>query len=377
MRIRPYLHQGLRYGGALGGRHAYCGPRSVQIGITDFCNFGCLYCTIHSDLMDGRFDAGAGREQYRVPRMHPEVMPLDTYKRLILDLAKIQCRKVSLIGFGEPFLHREIMEIIDCSAGRVELQIVSNGSLLTPDRAERLVGAVKHLNVSIDAGTPSTHGKIHRPAKPVFETIKKSLLWLRAAKERTGARFPEVSLSTVLCRENYLEIDRIFELALELGVKTVDFSLMGAVRQTEHLQVRQEDVRKREFVERLERSREAIRCGGLQTNLFSVLKTYDVGGARSRKAQEALPCYVGWFFLRVFPNGDVHPCCGCDRILGNIRELSIREVWKAPGFAEFRREARTLHKKGRPVKGCRCHDCGETHFNLEVYRRLHPLARRK
>ncbi len=377
MALKAYADQARRYAGARSGRFVFCGPDHVQIGITDRCNFKCIYCTIHSDLIDPSLSFGPGRTQNICHRENPATLSLEAYKECIDGLVKMNCRKVSLIGFGEPFFHKQIMDIIHESKTRgVKLHIVSNGSLISEEKAVGLVGTLDHLNISIDSGNQETHTKVHRPSRDVFEQILETLGRIQEIKRERGSSLPALSLSTVLCRENYREVEDIFRMAMQLRIHRVDFSIMGAVDQTEYLQIRESDIRTEEMQDLFTRAKGLIQEGKIQTNLFQALASYELGGPRTKNIQKDLPCYIGWLFLRIFPNGDVHPCCGCDSVLGNIHERSIIQIWKSRGYREFRGKMSSLPKSGGFVQGCRCHDCGQTPINVRVHGKLHPLKNR-
>jgi len=376
-KVRPYWDQANRYLGVLSGRFAFCGPLFVQIGITDLCNFKCVYCPSHFAQVDPSENFGAGRMQHLAHRKNPSTMPLDLYRRVLDDLVKMGCRRVTLAGFGEPFLHKSIMDIIEFSRHRVQLHIVSNGSLITPERADEIVGRLTSLNVSMDAASEEVHDRIHQANKPVFKGILETLQRIRQGQRSRGTDLPQLSLSSVLCHDNYMEIEELFRMAAALDIPRVDFSMVGTIPQTKHLRLLNEDLESRPFQKMVSRVEELAVREGIQTNLFSMLTATEAGGQRTKNIYREMPCYVGWFFLRILPNGDVHPCCGCDTVLGNVNREPLGKIWKNRDYAAFRTQTRRLPERGGMLAGCKCYDCGHNLLNRSIHNKLHRKKGKK
>jgi MoaA/NifB/PqqE/SkfB family radical SAM enzyme len=84
---------------------------------------------------------------------------------------------------------------------------------------------------------------------------------------------------------------------------------------------------------------------------------------------DTMPCYVGWTYTRILPNGDVLPCCKAHKKpLGNICEKSLREIWFSVKYNEFRKMAK-LEKKNHPYfEKINCYkSCDNVGMNLETH----------
>ena len=71
---------------------------------------------------------------------------------------------------------------------------------------------------------------------------------------------------------------------------------------------------------------------------------------------ERVPCSRIWGGLNILSNGDVVPCCGDysgSVVFGNIKDESIKEIWRNDKFNEFRQ----LHLEGRWKEIPLCRDC--------------------
>jgi radical SAM protein with 4Fe4S-binding SPASM domain len=47
-------------------------------------------------------------------------------------------------------------------------------------------------------------------------------------------------------------------------------------------------------------------------------------------------CILPWVYLEIEQNGNVHPCCQNDYVLGKLKESSIEQIWNGDKMSEFR-----------------------------------------
>ena len=139
------------------------GPLCVQVQTIDRCNASCIMCPYSQ----------------RVPAGRANRMSNVLYSRLLAELAAAgTTRFYTLMLQNEPLMDQQI-------AGRVEeasktlgsgtcIEIVTNGSLLHGERADRLLKAgLDTLEVSVDAMEEDTYGLIRKGLD--FATVKKNL----------------------------------------------------------------------------------------------------------------------------------------------------------------------------------------------------------
>jgi MoaA/NifB/PqqE/SkfB family radical SAM enzyme len=69
---------------------------------------------------------------------------------------------IRITGSGEPFLHPQILELVEYAIKKgARVSIISNGSLVTKEKAERLLKAgIENIEFSVDAADPKTYSKI-------------------------------------------------------------------------------------------------------------------------------------------------------------------------------------------------------------------------
>lgn len=119
-------------------------PFSVQVSPSNHCNFKCKYC-LHA-LPENIL----AKKNFR-----REFMDFSLFKKLVDDIACFS-RKIKalvLVGYGEPLLHKNIVDMVDYAkrrdiADRVE--IVTNGAMLTKEMSDGLINAgLDSLKISI------------------------------------------------------------------------------------------------------------------------------------------------------------------------------------------------------------------------------------
>ncbi|MDA8220060.1 MAG: radical SAM protein [Dehalococcoidales bacterium] len=317
--------------------------RRVYVEPTSLCNLSCRTCVRHS------WDEPPGS------------LSIHVYRRLIRDLGAVPTlRKISLWGFGEPLLHPHIVEMVALAKGiGAETELITNGLLLTPTLAERLVAAgLDTIVVSVDGVSPESYSDVRAGAD--FRLVQDNVLALRYARESSPRRNPEVGLEFVAMRRNVDQLPRLRHLAYTMGASFVvvtnvlpytkelsdeilygmfigKVSLDGHGEGTPEILLPSMDVR---HVTREPLSRLLEEIEGPVTQRARLLKSL------------AYCRFVGEGAVAVAWNGDVSPCValmhsytcyilGREKhvrryALGNIGGESIKAIWGREEYARFR-----------------------------------------
>lgn len=96
-------------------------------------------------------------------------------------------------------------------------------------------------------------------------------------------------------------------------------------------------------------------------------------GEKNQKYDEnivdTMPCYIGWTYTRILPNGDVIPCCKAHKKpLGNINQTSFKDIWFSARYDEFRILAKTKKKDHPYFKVIDCYkSCDNVGMNLKAH----------
>lgn len=177
-------------------------PPNLGIDLYGVCNVKppCVYC---------EWDYSKELEGEEVDRPFT-LETLDEYGEFF-DSARnlINC------SIGEPFMMKEFDDLLDRfgSEGK-NLELATNGQILTDRNIDRLLRRPIDLYISLDAATPETYAKLRN------DTLDKILGNLRRLlKARTGhGAYPRVNLVFMPMRVNLHELELFALLCAELGV---------------------------------------------------------------------------------------------------------------------------------------------------------------
>ena len=371
---RKFLNDHRDLAGILHGKKAFIGPDHVVIDPTNRCDNNCIGCWTRSPLLGGD---GAPEEWRR------QELDYETLIALIDDLAEMGARRIRFTGGGEPFMHPRIMDLLAYVKEKgLICAVTTNFSLVGEKKAEHIAElGVDEVTVSLWAGTPNIYARSHpNKTEKTFERIRRSLRVLTAGKNAEA----KVILANVIFSMNFMDAIPMLDFALDVNASGIYFTLIDSVStRTDGLLLNDEMVSR--VVEDMKEVRR--RVDALPSERGFVLDNFDgfmqrlTGGRTAtgyydREAVDEIPCYIGWHFIRVLPNGDVAPCCrGVDKPMGNLLERRFSEIWHSPTYDEFRHKALTLKKSDPYFAPIGCYKCCDNLMhNRELHRRLNALA---
>jgi MoaA/NifB/PqqE/SkfB family radical SAM enzyme len=185
-------------------------PNMVQLNYDTTCNLACPSC----------------RTEMMVARNEEQDLYTQAKERFILPLLRSVSGEVYVSRGGEPFAskhYRSILrELNRTEYPHLELSLVTNGLLLTPERwleFPNMAEMLRTVSVSIDAAQAETYENVRRPGK--WLTLVKNLEFI--ADLRRSGKIPHLSISFVIQKDNYLEMPEFLDLAERLGVDEVFF----------------------------------------------------------------------------------------------------------------------------------------------------------
>jgi len=325
--VRRFIGEGLRCG-LIGtepfpaahypGRAAYLEPEALEelwVYVTNRCNLRCRHCLV------------SGGEGFR------EELSGEELKEVLRESASLGVKRFFFTG-GEPFMRRDLLELIEYVTEelKLELVILSNGTLLDRRRVERLSrypGVV--MQVSLEGPSASINDAIRGGG--AFVKALAGVELLRACGVRT------IVTSTAM-KENLAAIPELNSLLYDKDVRTHHILWVHKRgRASENLV----SVGARELVELMRR----LKDGGVMVDNWESYRARVYGG-RGRKVDG---CHGGLSSLSIDSNGDVYPCpslTGEHKFrMGNVKS-GLKKVWLT---SKVGREFRRVTVAG--IKGCR------------------------
>jgi len=299
-------------------------PVIANIEITTRCNLRCAFCARTSI------------------RRKERDMPLGRFGRL-LDLLPHAWR-VTLVGLGEPLLHREVADFVSEASSRGRhVTLATNAVLLTEEMSRRLIGAgldaVAFSLDAVDAGPASTVR-----AGATVETSIGNIRTFAAVSSKTRpvakAVFSAVSSSTA----PYLE--RLVETVARLGVDVLMLSDLNFPANRSHTVWKNIDERTKSIVDRAVR-----KAFSLRLPVLSVTGLEEFAPAARYREHLLIPpsmlyhrqqkrrfCLSPWQTLPVDVDGTATLCdCRPEDPIGNILHQPFGDLWNGSRMRNYRR----------------------------------------
>ena len=286
-------------------------PAQAQIEITNKCNLDCNMCP---------------RESLGVEYKH---MDLDLFKKITDRVNGV--RLITLTGWGEPFMHPNIFDMIRiCKERGFQVQLTTNGLFPNDSISEKIINSeVDSISFSIDTlnGTSNFGHQNNEAQKNIMKLIK----------TRNGSK-PKVILQSTLQKNGGDEICRIIRWGASAGVDRV---ILGRLDQrfNEKLPRPSMDEEKEILIKAYRLGKKSgieVDCiqyavgEGIQKEIYKILKY-------------ALHCF-GKYCLKTYAyvyinlNGDVTPCCGLPLYkIDNILQRELKDIWHDKKFKNFRK----------------------------------------
>ncbi|MHA1377950.1 MAG: radical SAM protein [Candidatus Helarchaeota archaeon] len=248
--------------------------RNILIPITLRCNLNCLHCYIgEKKAVDISFDL---------------------IKRVVPEFYNMQGLRI-LISGGEPLLHPQFNEIIEfISKFRLRLIVLTNGTLITPKKAEFLKKYVNEVQISIDG--LESHNRFRADKKAYSRAIN--------GIELLKSENISVEVATMIHKDNIEELPQLSEKLKQLKVDkwTLDVPVLTG-----------DFLNNKDFVPNLERA-------------VSALKNYGWGGFPE---EEITPWACGSHVCAIMPDGNVTKCqFFSDKPVGNLNNEPLLDCWK-------------------------------------------------
>jgi len=298
---------------------------SLFVHLTTRCNLACPHC------------------YYACPdQAREKPCDLDTaaVRRIIDEAMDEGAGSVALSG-GEPFLHPDFEKIISHAASGLDIDVLTNGTLIDRQKAALLAGLGASVQISLDGSTAEIHDS-HR-GKGSFERVLRAVGFLQEAG--AGER---LNFCTTLMSQNLNDLKEIIRLSERLGVGLVRFIPLrqkGSAQRTwasigSGVVVEDHEA----FYRYTEELKEKGACSiGVSCGLSGFVLKVD--------SDDGIWCPAG-NQLVVDVTGDVYPCVLLMRDedrLGNIHHHSLATIRGSDGMARF---CNTLASRRRKIEEC-------------------------
>lgn len=308
-------------------------PPSVFWEITSRCNLRCLHCVV------------AGGEKLK------NEMSTTRCLQLAKEMAEYGVGGIAFSG-GEPFLHPDFTTIVEHAKQLgLNIQVATNGTLITKERADWLNEMDAEVQVSLDGSSSKIHDHL-RPGHKAFDYTINGIKNLVKAGHK-------ITIGTVLSAINYDDIMNIISLGETLGVSV--FRLIPFVpkgRGAEYNQLEVPPIKVKAITEKLKKLRNEIPIE------ISHLEFEDMIDAKlcdnsSMGNKQSLGCSGAVGYATISPTGELLPCHFFEGVRADsLIDNEFSEVWRKSRFLNYFRNLNVTDLHGA-CKQCNWLDqCG-------------------
>lgn len=331
------------------------GPYHAEFSPTDACNYECFFC--NTAFID---------------RSQRLAWPL--LEKTLLDLIGMDLQSVRLAGGGEPLIYPQIGEFLDlCLDNRLEVTNVNtNGFRLIPKITDKFLDLDTHeFIISFNDIDPQRYASTNGTTERSYEVVLENIRYLVEQKKARGLTRPSIIQQFFLWKGNHDQIERAYDMALELGVDRVYLRDMYGIDQSKRMNAQECEVAGAAVARLLERDKEngLLEISLANEKVLDDFPTFDEQRKEWRETQSVFDvkdpsrqeyCYIAWYSTVIRGNGEVYPCCILASApgyptLGNIHQNSIEEIWRGEAYAKLRDELRTIAVSGGEYEGGASH----------------------
>ena len=178
-------------------------PVHFTIGLTSYCNHRCLFCY-------GDYETSNPNKNFSIQK--------DVLLTILKEAFECGLKSVSLVGTGEPLLHKNSAEIIEgIKSIGIEVAVYTNGVMVKGDIAEAILDCCTWVRVSCNAADVNEHNHIHQ-CKNDFKNIIDNFRNLISKKKKRGAQFPTIGCQFAAFQDNYLSMYDAAKLWKSVGI---------------------------------------------------------------------------------------------------------------------------------------------------------------
>ncbi len=285
-------------------------PQKIQLEHTTSCNFRCITCS---------------RETLHKTRLNRNIT-LDEFKALIEKIPSI--KEIQMQGMGETFLNVNLPGILlYCKEKGIGLTTTTNGSLI--DKHLDKIGYFKSITISVDSSEAKNFEEIRIGGK--LDKTLENIGRIVEEKRKRGYK-TTIGINTVVSHMNYVEIPKLVEIAISLGVDHIGF-----------VEVANWEVPgEKDFEKDAAFIVAARKKSGEIKSLIDAERAKHPNFEIQHEGPQKVKPTCSWPFTSAFITGDgyVTPCCrrpNPDVInFGNINDTSFEKIWNSEKYVAFR-----------------------------------------
>lgn len=297
----------------LEGKNVY--PIYAEISPSGTCNHRCTYCAL--DFMG----------------YQPRFLDTEMLKTRLTEMGGLGLKSVMFAGEGEPFLHKNMAEIVNhTKKSGIDVAFTTNGALMKDSIIDRILGDTTWIKVSINGATKETYAKIHRTHQDDFDRVIKNMTYAAKLRKEKGYDCA-LGMQLMLLPENQHEAAPLAKLAKEIGM---DYLVIKPYSQHPLSKTQiYKDIKYSDY-EHLSETLE-----GISNDKFSVIFRMKTMKKWDEKSKNYKHCLALPFWSYIDAGGNVWGCSmflGNESFLyGNLYDNTFKDIWEGQKRADSRK----------------------------------------
>jgi len=317
----------------------------MEVSPSGACNHRCTYCGL--DFMDYK----------------PNFLKTEILKERLSELGVLGLKSIMYAGEGEPFLHPEMVSIIEhTKESGIDVALTTNGVLLRKEIVERVLINTEWIKVSVNAGARETYARIHQSKPDDFDRVIENLSFAAETRKVKGNKCV-LGMQLVLLPENQNEVVSLAKLARDIGM---DYLVIKPYSQHPQSKTNKYSTIKYSDFEYLSEELDTI-----NSEDFSVVFRNNAMEKWDNNHRNYEHCLALPFWSYIDAGGNVWGCSiylGDDRFkYGNIYERSFKDIWEGV----VRRNSLRWVEEELDVKQCRI-NCRMDEVNRYLWELKNP-----
>ncbi len=307
----------------LRGRPYDIKPITVEFVPSLDCNFGCGHCT---------YDQWKNRT---IDKIGHRKMLKENMQFLLDKLAYSGVKSMIITGGGEPFTNPHTIEGIEYAKSLgFDLGVFTNGSLLNPEKIDKISSHANFVRISLDAVTEDVYLAFHGINNPrIFETVKANIKYFASISQRKS-KTASFGLGVIVKEFNVDDMTNVAVFARDVvnetggGIKAINYRPVINYREREK-QISPV------VLEKAKRHEEKIRRVLEDTHItpFFAFDYFADAVAGQERKKEYQKCLANPWAASVAYDGNLYLCSENDGnqkfALGNLLNQSLDEIWES------------------------------------------------
>ena len=173
-------------------------PLFLQIQPNMICNYKCPHCLMGQPALKKKY--------------YDKGINFITFQRIVLEGEEHDCPSISPQGWNEPLAIKDLEKYIKFASdhGFIDIMLNTNGSLLTKDRAKKLLDSgLTRIRFSLDAVTSETYKKVRFSDE--YDKVIENIDNFIELRDLMGYKLPVIGVSFCKISKNEHELDKFFD----------------------------------------------------------------------------------------------------------------------------------------------------------------------